>query len=411
MLKTIETIDFNKIRQDFPALTGTNRGKPLVFLDSGASAQKPQVVIDSMRNFYMHDYANIHRGIYELSARATDLFENSRTIVKNFINAKLEEEIIFVRGTTEAINLVAQSYGRSTLKAGDEIILSVMEHHANIVPWYLLKEQIGVELKVVPINDRGELDIDAYKKLFSPRTKFVALTHVSNVLGTINPVKELAAIAHSHEVPILIDGAQGASHLPVDVQAMDCDFYTFSGHKNYGPTGIGVLYGKKAILEKMPPYHGGGSMIQTVSFEKITFAPLPNKFEAGTPDFVAAVGLATALHYLQTIGMENIAKRDAELLAYTQPQLQKIPGLRVIGEAKEKVGVISFVVNNVHPHDLGTVLDSEGIAVRAGHHCAMPLMERFSVPATLRASFGVYSNEQDADALIAGLHLAQRLFK
>lgn len=411
MLKAIETIDFNKIRQDFPVLSSTNRGKPLVFLDSGASAQKPQVVIDAMRNFYMHDYANIHRGIYELSARATDLFENSRLIIKDFINAKEAEEIIFVRGTTEAINLVAQSYGRSNLKAGDEIILSTMEHHANIVPWYLLKEQIGVELKVVPINDLGELDIEAYKKLFSPRTKFVALTHVSNVLGTINPVKELAAIAHQHDVPILLDGAQGASHIPVDVQDFDCDFYAFSGHKNYGPTGIGVLYGKKEILDKMPPYQGGGSMIQTVSFEKITYAEVPNRFEAGTPDFVAAVGLATALHYLQSIGMHNIAKRDAELLAYTQPKLKEIPGLRIIGEAKEKVGVMSFVVDNVHPHDLGTVLDSEGIAVRAGHHCAMPLMERFSVPATLRASFGIYSNEQDTDALIAGLQLAQRLFK
>lgn len=399
-----------KIRGDFPLLERNNRGKPIIYLDTAASAQKPRQVIDAMSNFYTHDYANIHRGIYELSERATRLYENTREEVKKFINASQVEEIIFVSGTTAGINLVAQSYGQSHFQAGDEIILSAMEHHANIVPWYLLKKQLGIELKVIPISDAGELDIDAYKKLFTSKTKMVALTHVSNVLGTINPVTEITAIAHEHGVPVLLDGAQGATHMPVDMQAIDCDFYVFSAHKLYGPTGIGILYGKKALLDAMPPFLGGGDMIETVSFANITFAKAPQKFEAGTPDIAGVIGLNAALHYLQQIGMETIFTHDQALLAYAERKLATIPGLRVIGTAKPKIGVMSFVLDGIHPHDVGTVLDNEGIAVRAGHHCAMPLMERYQIPATVRASFGIYNDESDIDALVAAIVLAQRIF-
>lgn len=399
-----------KYRNDFPILTQHNRGKPIVYLDSAASAQKPRPVIEALANFYASDYANIHRGIYELSERSTRLFENAREQIKNFIHAADANEIVFVRGATEGINLVAQSFGRSNWQAGDEVILSEMEHHSNIVPWSLLRDQIGIALKVVPITDQGDLDIEAYKKLFSARTKMVALNHASNVMGVISPVKELTAIAHEQGVPVLLDGAQAVPHMPVNVQEIDCDFYVFSGHKLYGPTGIGVLYGKKAWLEAMPPYQGGGGMIETVSFSSVTYANAPQKFEAGTPDIAGVVGLNAAIDYVQAIGMETIFLHEKTLLDYAEPKLKAIADLRIIGTAHPKVGVISFVLDNIHPHDLGTVLDHEGIAVRAGHHCAMPLMERFKVPATVRASFGVYNNENDVDALVEAIHLAKRLF-
>lgn len=401
--------NFGMIKADFPILQTSNRGKPVIYLDSAASAQKPKQVIDTISNFYQHDYANIHRGIYELSERSTMLYDAARAKVQGFINAKHTNEIIFVRGTTEAINLVAQSYGRSQWQAGDEIILSTMEHHSNIVPWYLLKEQIGVVLKVIPISDEGALDIEAYQKLFSPRTKLVAVTHASNVLGTINPVKEMAAIAHAHNVPILLDGAQAVPHMPVDVQDIDCDFYAFSGHKVYSATGTGVLYAKQKHLEKMPPYQGGGGMIETVSFDKITFAHSPAKFEAGTPDIAGVVALNAAIDYIQKIGMENIYQHEQALLSYAEKKLM-IPGLSIMGTAKPKVGVISFVIDGIHPHDIGTILDSEGIAVRAGHHCAQPLMARYNIPATVRASFGVYNDEKDIDALAMSIEQVKKVF-
>jgi cysteine desulfurase/selenocysteine lyase len=397
-------------RQDFPILQQSNRGKPIVYLDTAVSAQKPREVIEAISNFYYHDYANIHRGVYELSERATRLYESTREQVKQFINAAHTEEIVFVSGTTEGINLVAQSYGRSDLQAGDEVILSTMEHHSNIVPWHLLTKQIGIHLKIIPIADTGALDMDAYQKLFTPRTKMVAVTHVSNALGTINPVKEITAIAHAHGVPVLLDGAQAVQHMPVDVEAIDCDFYAFSAHKLYGPTGVGVLYGKKALLDSMPPYQGGGDMIETVSFANVTYAKAPQKFEAGTPDISGVIGLSAAIKYIQAIGIDTIYKHDQALLAYAEQKLADIPALRIIGTAKPKVGVISFLLDNIHPHDVGTVLDHEGIAVRAGHHCAMPLMERLQIPATVRASFGIYNTEADVDALIAAILLAKRIF-
>jgi cysteine desulfurase/selenocysteine lyase len=398
------------LREDFPFLKEMNRGKPIVYLDTAASAQKPRQVVEAIANFYFRDYANIHRGIYELSERATRLYDNTREQVKQFINAREAEEIVFVSGTTAAINLVAQSYGRSHFQAGDEVILSAMEHHANIVPWYLLKQQIGIELNVIPISDDGELDIDAYKRLFTSKTKMVSITHVSNVLGTINPVTEITTIAHEHGVPILLDGAQGVTHMPIDMQAIDCDFYVFSAHKLYGPTGIGILYGKKALLDAMPPYQGGGDMIETVSFSTITFAKAPQKFEAGTPDIAGVIGLNAAIQYLQAIGMETIFAHDQALLRYAEKRLATIPGLRVIGTAQSKIGVMSFLLEGIHPHDVGTVLDNEGVAIRAGHHCAMPLMERFQIPATVRASFGIYNEESDIDALVEAILLAQRIF-
>ena len=403
-------IDFASLRHDFPILETSNRGKPVVYLDSSGSAQKPKQVVDAIRDFYFHDYANIHRGIYELSERASKMYEDVRDSVKTFIHAAHREEIVFVRGTTEGINLVAQSFGRANWQAGDEVILSTMEHHSNIVPWYLLQQQIGIVLKVIPITDAGTLEIEEYKKLFSPRTRLVAVTHASNVLGTINPVKEVAAIAHAHGVPVLLDGAQAIAHMPVDVQDIDCDFYVFSAHKLYGPTGVGVLYGKKALLESMPPYQGGGGMIETVSFSNITFAKLPHNFEAGTPDISGVIGLGAAIRYVQAIGMENIFAHEQTLLHDAEKKLQAVPGIRIIGTAKSKLAVISFELENIHPHDVGTVLDHEGVAVRAGHHCAMPLMQRFNVPATVRASYGIYNNEQDTDALVAGIQLAKRLF-
>ncbi|OGT61506.1 MAG: cysteine sulfinate desulfinase [Gammaproteobacteria bacterium RIFCSPHIGHO2_12_FULL_43_28] len=397
-------------KKDFPILQSKNRNKPLVYLDSASTAQKPHAVINALSHFYAHDYANIHRGIYELSERASVLYENVRVNVKRFINAKSEKEIVFLRGATEAINLIAQCYGRPQWQAGDEVIVSEMEHHSNIVPWLLLKEQIGIVLKVIPVSASGELDLDTYQTLFSARTKLVAVTHASNVLGTINPVNEMTAIAHAHSVPILIDGAQAVPHVAVDVAEIDCDFYVFSSHKMYGPSGIGVLYAKTKHLQNMPPYQGGGGMIETVSFNEVTFATIPQRFEAGTPDIAGVIAFGAALDYLTRIGMLSIYQHETSILNDAQAKLAMIPGLRMIGMAKNKVGVISFVLDHIHPHDVGTVLDHEGIAIRAGHHCAMPLMERFGLPATVRVSLGIYNNEKDIDALVEAIYLAKRLF-
>lgn len=402
-------VDFLTIRNDFPILKQTHQGKPLVYLDSAASAQKPKQVVNALSHFYLHDYANIHRGIYELSARASELYENARTKAKQFIHADQSGDVIFTRGTTEGINLIAQVISEDW-QAGDEVIISEMEHHSNIVPWFFLKEKLGIVIKVTPVHDDGSLDIGTYQNLFSKRTKLVALSHVSNALGTINPLEVLIAIARAHEVPVLVDGAQAAPHMVVNVAKLDCDFYVFSGHKLYGPTGIGVLYAKQKWLDKCSPYQGGGDMIETVSFNQVTFAKGVQKFEAGTPHIAGAIGLSEAMCYLQAIGMENVFDHEQQLLNYAEEQLAAVPGLQIIGTAKPKVGVISFVLEGTHPHDVGTVLDHEGIAVRAGHHCAMPLMERFSLPATVRASFGIYNHEQDVDALCAALHLAKRLF-
>lgn len=403
-------IDIATVRADFPLLGKMNRGKPVIYLDSAASAQKPRQVVEAMSQFYYHDYANIHRGVYELSERATWLYEEARKKVQLFINAPHQDEIIFVRGTTEAINLVAQSFGRDQWQKGDEVILSQMEHHSNIVPWYLLKQQTGIELKVIPVTDAGALDLEAYKKLISKRTKLVAITHASNVLGTINPVKEITAIAHENNIPVLLDGAQAVPHFPVDIQDIDCDFYTFSSHKLYGPTGVGVLWGKKKLLDAMPPYQGGGDMIETVAFDKVTFAKAPQKFEAGTPDIAGVIGLGAAIDYITSVGMLRIAEHEQTLLSYAESALGEIEGLKIIGTAKPKVGVISFVIEGIHPHDIGTVLDHEGVAIRAGHHCAMPLMERYGLPATARASFGMYNVENEVDALVNAIQLAKRLF-
>jgi len=406
--KDMQELDFSALKQDFPILTQQNRNKPLVYLDSASSAQKPRQVIEAMSHFYLQDYANIHRGIYELSELATDLYENTRQVIKNLIHAPKADEIIFVSGTTEGINLVANSFGRANWQAEDEVIISHMEHHSNIVPWLLLQKEIGIKVKVIPITDEGAMDLNVYPTLFTPRTKLVALNHASNILGTINPIKEMIAIAHAHNVPVLIDGAQAVPHMPVDVQDLDCDFYVFSGHKLYGPTGTGVLYGKKHLLEAMPPYQSGGGMIETVSFEEVTFAKVPQKFEAGTPNIAGVIGLGAAAAYVQSQGIENIFRHEQALLQYAEEKLLQIPGLRLIGTAKPKLGVLSFVMDHLHPHDIGTVLDHEGIAIRAGHHCAMPLMERFNVPATLRASLGLYNHQQDIDVLVEAIYLAKR---
>jgi cysteine desulfurase/selenocysteine lyase len=402
--------DFEKLRQDFPLLQTKMRGKPLTYLDSAATSQKPQCVIDAISQYYTHDNANIHRGVYELSERATQHYENARVTIQHFIHAKHAHEIIFVRGCTEAINLVAQSYGRSSFKANDEIIISGLEHHSNIVPWQLLCEQVGAILKVIPINDAGEVDLECYQQLFSDKTKLVAFSHTSNALGTILPAKHMIDIAHAHQVPVLLDGAQAVPHMPVDVVDLDCDFYVFSAHKAYAPTGVGVLYAKSALLEKMPPYQGGGDMIESVSFEKTTYNKLPYKFEAGTPNIAGVIGFGVAIDYLTTIGMQQIASHEQTLLTYATQQLLAIDGLRIIGTAKHKVGVISFVLDGIHPHDIATILDDKGIAIRAGHHCAMPLMHRFKVPATARASFGLYNSFADIDRLIQGIDEVKKVF-
>lgn len=392
-----------QIRADFPILGEKIRNKPLVYLDNAASCQKPQAVIDSIVHTYTHEYANIHRGVHTLSVKATDKFEGAREKVRAFINAASTKEIIFVRGATEAVNLVAQSYGKSHLKAGDEIVISAMEHHANIVPWQMLCQQMGAVLKVAPMNQQGELIFDEFEQLLGDKTKLVAITQMSNALGTINPVEKIIAAAHAKNIPVLLDGAQAIPHMAVDVQALDCDFYVFSGHKLYGPSGTGVLYGKQALLEAMPPYQGGGDMIRQVTFEKSEYAGLPHKFEAGTPAIAEIIGLGAAIDYFTGVGMDNIATYEAELLDYATEHAQQIKGLNIIGQAAEKGGILSFTLDHIHPHDIGTMLDSMGIAIRAGHHCAMPVMDFYGVPATARASFAMYNTRQEIDVLIQGI--------
>lgn len=395
---------------DFPILALRVRGRRLAYLDNGATTQKPLSVINAERDFYLQSNANIHRGVHWLSQHATDLYEAARERVKGLLNARQAKEIVFTRGTTEAINLVAQSWGRSRLKAGDEIIVTGMEHHSNIVPWQLICEQAGAVLRVVPVTDSGELRMDEFSALLGPRTRLVAVAHVSNALGTINPVDEIVRLAHAAGAKVLVDGAQAVAHQAVDVQALDCDFYAFSGHKLYGPTGIGALYVRYEILKAMPPWQGGGDMIHTVSFEKSTYAPAPQRFEAGTPNIAGAVGLAAAIEYVQDVGLDDIQAHEQALMAYATPLLLELPGLRLIGTAAHKSGILSFVVEGIHPHDLGTILDTEGVAIRAGHHCAMPLMTRFGIPGTARASLGLYNDENDIDALVAALRKAQEMF-
>jgi len=406
-----KSFDIAAIRRDFPILAETMPGgKHLTFLDSAASAQKPQAVIDAMAQVYGHEYANIHRGVYYLSQIATDHFESARRKVQNFLGAKADREIIFTRNATEAINLVAMSWGRANLKAGDQVILSEMEHHANIVPWQLLRDQTGIELVVAPIDDDGALIWEEFEACFTPRTKLVAMTHVSNALGTITPIADIISTAHDHGALVLVDGSQAVPHLDVDVVALDADFYVFTGHKLYGPSGIGVLYGKEALLEDMPPYQGGGEMIATVTFEKTTYADLPHKFEAGTPNIVGAIGLGAAIDYMATIDLDAAHAHEQKLLTYLNQQFAEMDGLRIYGSAPEKVGLASFTIDGVHPHDVGTILDHDGIAVRAGHHCAQPVMDHFGVPATTRASFGLHSDVDDVDALAAGIKLVQEIF-
>ena len=403
-------LDLARIRADFPIPAERINGKPLIYLDNGATSQKPQVVLDAIANYYKHMNANIHRGVHTLSVRATEAHDAARQTVRKFLNAADTREIIFVRGATEAINLVAQTYGRVHVGAGDEVLITAMEHHSNIVPWQILCEEKGAHLRVAPINDRGELQLDEFAKLVGPRTKIVAVTHVSNALGTVVPLRPIIDIAHRHGVPVLIDGAQAVPHFAVDVQALDCDFYAFSGHKVYGPTGIGVLYGKRALLNAMPPYQGGGDMISSVTFAKTTYNDLPFKFEAGTPDIAGAIALGAALNYIGNLGMDKIAAHESELLNYATETVGAIPGVRLIGTASERAGVLSFLLDHVHPHDLGTILDREGIAIRTGHHCAQPVMERFGISATARASFAVYNTKEEIDALVAGIRTAREVF-
>jgi cysteine desulfurase/selenocysteine lyase len=402
-------LDVESIRRDFPVLSRQVRGKPLVYLDNAASSQRPRAVIDAMSRYYETTHANVHRGVHTLSQEATDLFEGAREKVRRFINARSTREVIFVRGTTEAINLVAQSFGRPRFGPGDEILVSWLEHHANIVPWQLLCEQTGASLKVAPITATGEVDFDAFAALLSPRTRLVALAHVSNALGTIVPVQRFIAAARARGVPVLLDGAQAVPHLQVDVQALDCDFYAFSAHKMCGPTGIGVLYGKEALLREMPPWQGGGDMILAVSFGKTVYNELPYKFEAGTPAIADAIGLAAAIDYLETLGMERIAAAEHDLLEYATARLGEVPGLTMIGTAPAKAAVASFTLGRVHPHDLGTILDADGVAIRTGHHCAMPVMEFFKVPATARASFAFYNTRAEVDRLVAALETAREM--
>lgn len=403
-------LNIDQIRADFPILSRTVYGKPLVYLDNGATTQKPRAVVDAITEEYYSVNANVHRGVHFLSQRATELHEASRETVRRFINARSTNEIVFTRGTTESINLLAYSYGEACMKAGDEVILSTMEHHSNIVPWQLLQARKGIVLKVIPMNDRGELLLDAYEKLFTERTRLVCVAHVSNVLGTVNPVKDMARTAHSHGVPILIDGAQSIPHMPVDVQELDADFYVFSGHKVYGPTGVGVLYGKEDWLDRLPPYQGGGEMIQHVSFERTTFNELPFKFEAGTPDYIGTTALARALDYVTALGMDRIAAHEHDLTTYAMERLRQVPGMRIFGEAAEKGSVISFLVGDIHHFDMGTLLDRLGIAVRTGHHCAQPLMQRLGIEGTVRASFGLYNTRQEVDALVDGVVRVSRMF-
>jgi cysteine desulfurase / selenocysteine lyase len=402
--------DVEKLRRDFPILEQRVHGKPLVYLDNAATSQKPQAVIDAISRYYEQENSNIHRGVHFLSERATEEYEAARNSVQEFIHAPNPHEVIFVRGTTEAINLVAQTYGRAHVGAGDEVLITAMEHHSNIVPWQMLCDEKHAKLRVAPINDSGELLLDEFANLLGPRTKLVAAAHVSNALGTVNPVRQMIEMAHGRNIPILIDGAQAVPHCAVDVQELDCDFYAFSGHKMYGPTGIGILYGKSAFLEEMPPYQGGGDMIASVSFEKTIYNRLPYKFEAGTPHISGGIGLGTAVEYLNGIGMNAIAAHEHGLLTYATDAVAEIPGVRVVGTAKEKAGVLSFVMEGIHPHDIGTVLDQEGIAIRTGHHCAQPIMTRFGIDATARASFALYNTREEVDALVRGIHKVREVF-
>ena len=408
--RTPMPFDVRRIRADFPILGERVQGRPLVYLDNGATAQKPRAVIDALSQYYATQNANVHRGVHHLSQVATDAYEAARRKVATFINAASDREIIFVRGTTEGINLIAQTFGRVQIGAGDEIIVSEMEHHSNIVPWWMLCREKGATLRVIPMNDRGELRLDAYQTLFSPRTKLVSFVHISNVLGTVNPATEIARIARERGVPVHIDGAQAVPHQRVDVQAIGCDFYTFSGHKMFAPTGIGVLYGRETLLDAMPPYHGGGSMIQQVDFDEITYADLPNKFEAGTPNIAGSIGLGAAIDYLNSIDFDGAARYEAHLLEYAHAALREVPGLKLIGAAEHKVGVLSFVLSDIHPHDVGTILDLAGVAVRAGHHCAQPIMKHYDIPATTRASLAFYNTREDIDALVAGLYKVREVF-
>ena len=396
--------DVRAVRADFPILNERVHGKPLVYLDNAATTHKPQRVLDALNHYYEHDNANIHRGVHLLSERATHAYEQARGKVQKFLNAAKSNEIIYVRNATEGINLVAQTYGRRNISEGDEIIISAMEHHCNIVPWQMLCEEKGAKLRVIPMNDAGELILEEYEKLISPRTKFVSIVHMSNALGTINPVQQMIETAHAHGIPVLVDAAQSAYHIPLDVQALDCEFLVFSGHKLYGPTGIGVLYGKEEFLNAMPPWMGGGDMIRSVTFEKTTYNVLPYKFEAGTPHIAGGIGLGAAIDYLNELGMDRLAVHEHELLEYGTDALQTVPGLTLIGTAKEKASVFSFILDGVHPHDIGTILDQEGIAVRTGHHCAQPVMQRYSIPATARASLACYNTKEEIDILVRGLH-------
>ena len=402
--------DINKVREDFQILSRQIYGKPLVYFDNGATTQKPLCVLDAMRNEYLNVNANVHRGVHYLSQQATDLHEAARETVRKFINAPKVEEVIFTRGTTESLNLVVSSFGDRFLSEGDEVIVSVMEHHSNIVPWQLLAAKKGIAIKVIPMTDEGDVIMEEYEKLFNEKTRIVSITQVSNVLGTINPVKEMIRIAHEHEVPVMVDGAQSTPHMKVDVQDLDCDFFAFSGHKIYGPTGIGVLYGKEKWLDEMPPYQGGGEMIESVSFEKTTFEKLPFKFEAGTPDYVATHGLATALNYVTELGLDNIFAHEQELTRYAMEQMKEIPGMRLFGTSQHKDAVISFLVGDIHHLDMGTLLDRLGIAVRTGHHCAEPLMHRLGISGTVRASFALYNTKEEVDALIAGIKRVSQMF-
>jgi cysteine desulfurase/selenocysteine lyase len=403
-------LDVARIREDFPILKQQVHGKPLVYFDNAATSQKPQVVIDTLNRYYATENANIHRGIHFLSELATAEYEETRGKVKRFLNASESREIVFVRGTTEGINLVAQSYGRRFFKEGDEVVISAMEHHSNIVPWQMLCEQVGARLRVIPMNHDGELLLDEYERLLGARTKLVSVAHVSNALGTINPIGRIIELAHRRNIPVLVDGAQAAPHMKVDVQELDCDFYAFSGHKLFGPTGIGVLYGKARHLEAMPPYQGGGDMISLVTFEKTHYNIIPYKFEAGTPHIAGVIGLGAAIDYVSGIGLDAVAAYEGEVLAYATAQLSTIKGLRIIGRAKEKASVLSFVLEGVHPHDIGTVLDREGVAIRAGHHCAMPVMQRFGVPATARASFAFYNTGEEVDVLVRAVRKVLKVF-
>ena len=408
---TTQTLDIARIRQDFPVLNTPFHGRPVIYLDSAVSGLTPKPVVDRLSHYKSFEHTNVHRGVSTLSQEATDRFEEAREKVRAFINAPSAAQIIWTRGTTESINLVAQTFGRSKVGAGDEILLSAMEHHSNIVPWQLLAEEKGATIRVIPMNDAGELILDDLESLINERTRILGVTHVSNVLGTINPVKEIIRRAHAKGVPVLVDGAQGVPHLPVDVADLDADFYVFSGHKLSGPTGIGVLYGRRELLEAMPPWQGGGSMILSVTWEKTTFCGLPTKFEAGTPAIAQAIGLGAAIDYLQALGLERIGAHEHDLLAYASERCAAIPGLRIIGQAKAKASVLSFVLDDIHPHDIGSILDHEGIVVRAGHHCAQPVMRRFNIPATTRASFSYFNTREEIDALVSGILKVQEIFK